>query len=215
MSDYTFRLDKVVIRDTRSHHEDTNLVGFAVKVNDQMFGPVIKGMGNVNNGDHPLNMEIGPVSINVENDIVTICYQIWNNGNQGHPNGYELNTKLNEVMPDLKFDDTDPDNPTSGDPTPGEPLGTTGGSFSDKLLHLADVILFTGLHWAFDNCDGPVALKKVTLFQDDLHSRTRNNQRNDSEQDSFKGGPLKYGVPCNSGNNNQGSDYTVFWSITR
>jgi hypothetical protein len=45
-------LDKVHIDNTRSVHDDTDVVSFSIKVDEQLLPPVTKKMGDVNNGDH-------------------------------------------------------------------------------------------------------------------------------------------------------------------
>jgi len=56
---YIFILDQFHIDNTRAvDEEDTDTVGFAVKIGDSMVAtPQIKHMGDVDNGDHPVNLQ--------------------------------------------------------------------------------------------------------------------------------------------------------------
>ncbi len=82
MTTYHFRLDRFHIFNTRALHEDTDVVSFGVKVGNSMLPPQIKHMGNVNNGDHSVDLKIGPVQINDDDTPVIITYQIINSGHR-------------------------------------------------------------------------------------------------------------------------------------
>src|SRR5262249_5487689 len=81
MPNYVFRLEEFRITNTRARHEDTVHVTFAVQVGGKTFGPIIRHMGNRNNGTHPVGIEIGPVSIDSAT-AVTITFLLVNNGHQ-------------------------------------------------------------------------------------------------------------------------------------
>jgi hypothetical protein len=57
---HMFRLERIGITDTLSCHEDTDFVSYRLLVGSpnggRMFGPVMKSMGGVNNGDVAINV---------------------------------------------------------------------------------------------------------------------------------------------------------------
>src|SRR5689334_11779157 len=81
MPSYIFRLEQFHIDNTRAADDDTDVVSFAMKVGDQALGePQIKHMGNVDNGDHAVNLQFGPISVDTPATPVVFNYQILNSG---------------------------------------------------------------------------------------------------------------------------------------
>ena len=64
-----------------SPHSDTDTAILTVKVGTQVLGPRAVSLGDLHGGDvHPIQLELGPVPV-LDDDQVTIYYQIINNGN--------------------------------------------------------------------------------------------------------------------------------------
>ncbi len=80
---YMVVLDKFHISKTRSVHEDTDYVTLTVQVNQQPPVNQTIFVGNVNDGDHPVNLQLGPFDVG-PNDTLTLNYVILN---KGHGNG--------------------------------------------------------------------------------------------------------------------------------
>jgi hypothetical protein len=82
MPTYKFVLSDVAIVETRSFHEDTDWASFGVKVGNNILDnghPQAKYLGDVNSGDHPIGIEVGPIAIpNDPNTPVVIDYLIFN-----------------------------------------------------------------------------------------------------------------------------------------
>jgi hypothetical protein len=67
---------------TRAAHNDTDHVSFAVKIgNNEMSSPQILHTGNVNDGDHLINLSFGPFPIDPATSV-TCNYEILNSGHQ-------------------------------------------------------------------------------------------------------------------------------------
>src|SRR4030095_6592111 len=77
-ANYRFRLQSFHIDQTRSRHEDTIHVGFALKVGTTEFDPQTRFVGDVNNGDHDVGLEFGPVTVNTPQEPVVFNFQIIN-----------------------------------------------------------------------------------------------------------------------------------------
>jgi hypothetical protein len=77
---YTFTLDSFKITETRSLHDDTDYVSFAVVVglNPPITVPTMS-MGNVDNGTHAVNLSIPNVPV-AAGDAVSFTYSIVNTG---------------------------------------------------------------------------------------------------------------------------------------
>jgi hypothetical protein len=134
-----FRLDKFHIDTTRAIHNDTDHVAFAVKVGDQMFGPLIKNMGDVNNGDHAVGLEFGPIQITSTGVPVIFNYQILNSGHQDQA---DIDKLLNDGA-----------NYLTG------AAGKTGNTLAIAAAWVAK--FFIG--WLTVDCDGPVAVDQIGL----------------------------------------------------
>jgi hypothetical protein len=78
---YIFRLNNIKLYGTVSPHSDTDTAILTVKVGTQVLGPSAVSLGDLHGGDvHPIQLELGPVPV-LDDDQVTIYYQIINNGN--------------------------------------------------------------------------------------------------------------------------------------
>jgi hypothetical protein len=133
---YVFSLDKFHIDNTRARHEDTDIVTFTLKVGDQTATQV-KRMGDVNNGDHPVFLEFGPIRIDSSDAPVVFNYQIVNSG---HGDEAAIVERLIAAGTSLAA------------------KGLTGpwGVLAGFVIQFVGEILFP-------NCDGPVAVDQIVL----------------------------------------------------
>jgi hypothetical protein len=139
MYSYLFRLDKFHIDTTRAHFDDTDYVAFALKVGDQMTGPLLKSMGDVNNGDHEVGLQFGPVQIASIGIPVIFNYQILNSGNKDQSTIDDLLNKGADYL-------------TGVADKSGNPLAIAGAWIAK---------FFVG--WLTLDCDGPVAIDSIGL----------------------------------------------------
>src|ERR1700694_5400011 len=75
----TVHLDLFHIDTTRARHEDTDYVTLAAQVNDQPPQTQTLFVGDVNDGDHQVNMQLGPFSVG-QNDTLNFNFIIMNKG---------------------------------------------------------------------------------------------------------------------------------------
>jgi hypothetical protein len=79
---YIIRLLKFRILKTMALHNDTDHISLAVKIGDQdMSPPQIFHTGDVNDGEHLINLSFGPTPIDPATSV-TLNYQIVNSGHQ-------------------------------------------------------------------------------------------------------------------------------------
>jgi hypothetical protein len=144
-----FRLDGFHIDNTRAVDEDTDHVSFAVKVGDQMVGePIIRHVGDVDNGDHPLGIEIGPIVVPARDTPISFNYQIINSG---HGNQSDIERQLISGATALLTK-------VFG---AGTPWALVAGAVINLLAGLFDA-----------NCDGPVAVDQISVRGETLWSWT-------------------------------------------
>ena len=142
---YVISLDTFHIDNTRAWHEDTDHVAFALKIGNQMLGePLIRHMGDVNNGDHGVGLHFGPLHIDDPALPIVFNYQILNSGNQ--------NTET------IKKALTDGANALAGSST-----------ISGNWWALAAIAVGKWLiNIIFADCDGPVAVDQIAVTGADL-----------------------------------------------
>ena len=142
---YKFVLDSLKITNTRALHEDTDYANWGVAVNGGMVSgsPQTKSLGNLNNGVHPINLAIGPISIpNDPNTPVTITLQVVNSGHTDYSKIVDtLSAGAGLLISKLV----------------NEGAGAATGAV---LKELGDI--FTA------NCDGPVAVDKIVTNGQEL-----------------------------------------------
>ena len=133
--DLTFGINKIHINNTRSPREDTVTIALAAKLGDQLIPAVFKHLGDVSNGDHEVNLSLGPFRLTDPFTPVTIAVQIINSADEeARIEGYLIDTGI-------------------------AILNWTGvGSWWGELLGIFRDI-FGGLFPG--GCDGPVALDRV------------------------------------------------------
>lgn len=144
---YVFRLDRLHIDNTRAVHNDTDVASFALKVGDQMFAPLINHLGDVNNGDHIVGLQFGPIAIPSTAVPIIFNYQILNSG---HKDRAEIDGLLNRGANFLVTQ-----------------AGLTGfwGTVAGWAAKFFVAILTV-------DCDGPVAIDQIAISGALLDERT-------------------------------------------
>lgn len=150
MANYKISLDRFIIENTRARHNDTVFVGIGALVGNQTLGPVVKSMGDLNNGTFNVGLDVGPVQIN-PNTPVRISYVLINIGNK--PKVDAENTVKSAISHNL----------TSAvvlrRAIGGKPSGSGNGSDDWWKKVIEEIIKaipqIVGILMA--NCDGPVA----------------------------------------------------------
>jgi PASTA domain len=80
MAKFNVTIDSIGITQTRSKHEDTNYIGLILKLGSlDPQKPVIQSLGNMNNGNHPVNLSTGVFDFG-QDDTLLFNYVIVNAG---------------------------------------------------------------------------------------------------------------------------------------
>ena len=186
-SSYVFILSQFHIDNTRAVDEDTDTVSFGVKIGNAIKArSQIKHMGDVDNGDHPVNLQFGPVLIDNPATLVRMNYLIVNASVQ---NQSDLDNFLIQILGTLAS------TPVSG--------GSAWAGFPDFSFwsEKPRAEIFLGL------CDGPVAGDQIQLTGGDLHALTARFNTH-TETRAYPGADSSVGCGSNS-------FYTVTWTIVR
>src|SRR5260221_4450731 len=209
---YTFKLEKFDVDNERSRHEDTDEVTFGLQVGSQRFSVQSFSAGDVNNGDHGVNLVFGPVFISDSASPVIFSYQIYNGDSS------KLQVSLAALNNDLanqaltfmqqKIDQGNPadytDFPSNQNPDKNKDdnVPFNDGSW---IQFLEFVALGSFL---FPDCDGFVAVGTIGKEKSEW----------DRLIDSAGGTTYTHSIrypgsdsPAGCGSN---SDYTVTWSVT-
>lgn len=154
---FSFVLDSFQIATTRSWGSDTDYVSFTVVVTPKGGEgtplTVSKAMGDVNDGDHPVNLSFPNIQVN-PGDTVLLNYVILNFGH-GNP-GTALSLVENAGIKIAKI----------LGPDFGQALGSLLGLNFFETLAEQFVILLNA------DCDGPVAAEQVSFTFEDLVAGT-------------------------------------------
>ncbi len=193
MGSYTFTLDKFHIDDTRAAHNDTDTVSFGVKVGNTTSDPLIKHMGDVNNGDHHVGLQIGPIEIDAAATPVIISYTIVNAGHTNADDQLKSGTSMILAKADGETDMTG----TPQDGTQGDSWWTVIWKFAYHEL----------LAWLTADCDGPVATNRIAVTAGKIDEQLGGNEQA-SFTKSFPGVDSPHGCGGNS-------RYTVTYSVSR
>src|SRR5438105_11756460 len=197
MSSYIFRLEKFHIDNTRAVHNDTDVVAFSLKVGDQPVQTQTKGMGDVNNGDHLVGLEFGPVSIDPATPVVLSVLIV----NSGYPGSHE-----GDVQPVLNALSDASEKVANA----VYPLGPVW-PIVNKIVHELNTLFFV-------DCDGPVAGDRIpgpqaadlipanTLTGADLDTLISSGKGTFSLTRSYPGTDSPVGCGSNS-------KYSVTWSV--
>jgi hypothetical protein len=133
MALYNFTLEQFHIDNTRSRHEDTDVVTFGLQVGSRRFPVQSFSAGDVNNGDHAVNLTFSSVFVGDETARVVFGYQIYNGDASKLPKSL---SDMNENLTDKAVDsllqspqgDADQASPAGfTDFPPGDPSQPDGG----------------------------------------------------------------------------------------
>jgi hypothetical protein len=149
---FLFRFDDFRIYNTRSLHNDSDLVTFLVRVGNETFPPAMRWMGDVNNGDHHVGLTIGPITVDPATPVVT-AYSILNTGGSA----VEWEARIKFVL--NAFADAGGQNVPFG-------LGSL----------INDFLMFPFHAFEFADCDGIVVTDAISLTGSTLTLRTQNGQ---------------------------------------
>jgi len=207
MALYAFLLFQFHIDNTRSRHEDTDTVAFAVQAGSSQPLLQSKFVGDVNNGDHQLLMVSPPLFVAADAKPAVFSYMIYN----GQTTNLEIS--LDDLAKKVIDEYTQQilEGGPSHDPhvqIPDDPGLPDNATFTNdswiNVLELAAIGSFF-----FPDCDGMVVADVISRSKSDL----------DAAIDSAGGTSYKQtrrypgtDSPPGCGSN---SDYTVTWSITR
>ena len=188
---YTFTLNSFQITNTRSLHNDTDFVSFAVAVgkNAPITVPT-KSMGNLNNGTFQVNLTIPNVTVG-PSDKVAFSYSIVNTGYNANSVEQALKTAVTAAAAKAAA--------AAGAAVGGGVGGLIGATAGPWLAGNLEGIVFV-------DCDGTVAAADHTFTAAALASVTANG-RVDSSTDNNKGTDS----PVGCGGNSQ---YYVTWSVS-
>jgi LGFP repeat len=153
---YTFRLDKYHIDNTRSRHEDTNVVHFTLKIGDQPIQQLDLPRKNVNNGDHGVNLTFGSLFID-STERINMTFQIVNAGHAGEA---DVQNALEQ----------------------GANMLSTAATASGHVWAVAAVKLFQifGIALLNPDCDGPVAADAVSATGATLYEWTEKGDHSET-----------------------------------
>jgi hypothetical protein len=192
---YTFTLNSFRITDTRSLHNDTDFVAFAVAVgsNPPITLPT-KAMGDVNNGTHQVNLTIPNVLVQ-PGQKVAFTYRIDNTGFNANKVEQALKTAVAAGAAKAAMAGGAGLGSLVGCPECGAFIGPGLGWLAGKLEGII-----------FANCDGTVAAGAHTFPQADL-ARLTAGGKVISQIDDNKGTDSATGCGSNS-------RYYVTWSVS-
>ena len=88
--EYHFEFQKFRISETRAAINDTDTVSFAMKDGSKPTQVVIKHMGDVDNGEHLVQLKIGPIIFQADEQVNLVTAVI----NSGHKDQAELDERL-------------------------------------------------------------------------------------------------------------------------
>jgi hypothetical protein len=215
MNLYTFKLEQFHIDNTRSRHQDTDAAAFALQAGNHLFPAQNFFAGDVNNGDHAVNLVFASVLINDPDSPAVFTYEIYNGDASKLPSSLAaMAANLAAQIIPLALKTTGPEtgvaNFSSGEA--GADVPTADNPFEDSsgwsALFLEAIVVDIG-GFLFPDCDGFVAADGI--------GRTKSQW--DMLIDSAGGVTFRKGLhypgsnsPAGCGSN---SDYTVTWSVTR
>jgi hypothetical protein len=212
---YTFKLEQFHIDNTRSRHEDTDTVAFGLRVDQHQFQVRSFLAGDVNNGNHAVNLMFGSVLIIDSAAPAVFSYEIYNSDTSKLPKdlttmAVELCAKVVDLTRQTAGADNGFANFSSGEA--GADVPNLDDPFEDtsnwSTLFLEAIVIDIG-SFIFPNCDGFVVADGI--------GRTKSQW--DALIDSAGGATFRKTLrypgsdsPAGCGSN---SDYTLTWSVTR
>lgn len=191
---YTVNLVSFDIGITRALHNDTDYVSLAAQLGDQPPLSTTRFMGDVNDGHHDVNLQLGPFdSVPGVSPNLTFSYLIMN---KGHDDGNHLTAvQIHDMLSEAAKDILKVVYPQYSS------LWDNIDQFTKYLNGLVGDLIFA-------NCDGVVVADKVVASSTQLDQWT-------STQDVYSPGRKDYpgtDSPIGCGRN---SSYHVTWSVTR
>jgi len=204
-ADYTFRLVSMSITNTRSRHEDTDTVSFTVQVGTDPSKAVgvSKKLGDLNNGDFPIGLSIGPLHVGDPNIGIAMNYLVVNAGNA---NWNTINKDITSAGKSLAEIGA-----KAATSAIGAAVGATIGTQIMPIVGTAIGVIagwlageITGLVTA--DCDGPVAVEQAVFKGSELWAKTAAGV--------YKVTTLHPGVDSNAGCGSN-SMYSMTWSVSR
>lgn len=204
MALYAFLLEQFHINNTRSRHEDTDTVAFAVQAGPSQPLLQSKFVGDVNNGDHQVSMASPPLFVAAGAKPAVFSYMIYNG--QTTNLGISLNDLAKKVID--SYVQQILEGGSSQAQIPDDPRLPDNATFDNtswiNVLELAAIGSFF-----FPDCDGMVVADVIGRSKSEL----------DTAIDSAGGVSYKQtrrypgtDSPAGCGSN---SDYTVTWTVTR
>ncbi len=225
---YQFYLDKCVITNTRSIHNDTLLAGLGVIVANgtEISPPFITcaKLGDHDNTTFQLWQHgLGSLdNIGIEPQAtVTFLYEIYNNGAKGHPNAAELTELIGDHLKlQAATNALNASNPALAAALVTQQqldqlkqqIAAEGANADVKSTTLASTIFTGGMYGLFfsviDGCDGIVAAGTYSATGATLTQRLASSPNNVIAQtDTSNGKQNGWGAPCNP----HGSNYLISW----
>ncbi|MBV9672633.1 MAG: hypothetical protein JO076_07380 [Verrucomicrobia bacterium] len=217
MALYTFALEDFHIDNTRSRHEDTDQVTFGLRVESREFPIQSLSAGDVNNGDHAVNLSYRSVCISAPMSPVAFSYEIYNG--DASKLSVDLQTLDKRLLAQSVDDtvktsgaDTGFANFSSGEAGADVPTLDQDNPFADtsdwSTIFFEKIFVDIG-SFLFPDCDGFVAADAI--------GRTKGQW--DVLINSAGGGTFRKSLRYPGSNSPSGcggnSDYTVTWSVTR
>ena len=192
---YVFSLDGFRIENTRARHEDSDIISIGlVDMNRNPIVPAVtRDVGDVNNGDYPVGLMLGPVEID---QTAAFALNITNSGydrSDSHTAEAVTNAAADTVLAAAGA--------VIGAVTGGvlvPAIASGGAALVGAIAHVVDGLLFT-------NCDGPVALDGIGVNPDILAGWAANGPHRETHHYTFES---QQG--CGSS-----SEYDVTWSVVQ
>lgn len=225
---YQFYLDKCVITNTRSVHEDTLLAGLGVIVTNgtEVSPPLIAcaKVGNHNNTTFEFWQQgLGSLdNIGVQpGATVTFLYEMYNNGAHGHPTADELKQLIGDHLKlQAATNALNASNPTLAAALVTQQeliqlqqqIASAGANATAKSTVVASTIFTGGMYGLFysaiEGCDGIVAAGTYSATGATLVQRLASAPNKVIAQtDTSNGKQNGWGAPCNP----HGSNYLISW----
>jgi hypothetical protein len=185
---YVFRLEKFHINETRAFQNDTDTVTLALNVGARHYETQVRHMGDVNDGDHAVDLKFEPVTADTPSTPVVLNYLILN---AGHADTAKLEAAVKSAADGLLGEATKAPLPIWAK------LGVmVGKELTDFLLGLA-----------FEDHDGWVAGDQIVVDGATLERWTAATGTH-RETREYRGANSPTGGKSSS-------KYTVTWSVNR
>ncbi len=192
---YTFRIDGFQIFRTRAVFTDTDVLGLLLRVGDNTYPPVMRALGDVKDGNHSVDVAIGPVDIPNDSTPVVLSYSIVNKANEDVAEAMSAIRFILNAFADM------------GGQTVPFGLGSL----------INDFLMFPFHNMVFSGCDGMVVADAISLTGRSLASWTAsNNPLRETRRYPGRLHPVTpeynsmYTSPGTCGDT---SDYSVTWSV--